>query len=820
MRALLKATLFVLLAHYSFAQIPAGYYDNAEGQTGYSLKTTLYNIINDHTDLGYSALWTIYEESDVRADGKVWDMYSDCNFTFVTDQDGGSGGTVECDKYNREHTFPQSWFGGSGTIRNDAFHVIPADKKVNGVRGNFAFGEVTNATYTSLNGSKLGPNTISGHSGTVFEPIDEYKGDIARGLLYVATRYQNLIAGWEANDSDGDAMLNGTSDQVFETWAMNMLIEWHTNDPVSQKEIDRNNAIYSYQGNRNPFIDHPEYVACIWLNQCENTPTPTITLTESLTDFGSVNFGEVSATQQYTIAGSDLTTAITITASESFEISLVDNAVDFTNEIVLAPTAGAVSTTTIFVRFNPITDANAAVNGIISHTCTGAVSQTINVSGTENTTTNGTPQITIDASLSDFGSVDFGNVSASQQYSVEAADLTEDLVITASESFEIALTDTDADFTNQLILTPTDGAVATTTIFVRFNPASDANGIIDGTITHTSTGASTKTITISGVEHAEAVPTITVNENLVDFGEVLQGARSALQQYTVSASLLTGNLTITAPASFLVGLQDDEQAFDQTVVLAPTNGEITETAIFVVFAPSEMEIGTINGNITHETVGATSQTIAVSGTATEPIVPQINFSFQSRATELTSSFEVTLFSSETPNKVFDLSVQLGQNSTLNYGTHFTTVPAMNSGQLTINWQEGNNTATFDIVLNEVAIDNTQEQQLIFEIGEQTAYTIGDNHTFTLSVLAEEVINGVDKVPNGWMIYPNPATNQLSFEGISQPFEYTITDLTGKILLSEKGSGNIEIGLNDLNEGIYILIINSGKEKLITRINKQ
>lgn len=381
MRVTLYISILLLTSFCSYAQIPSGYYDDANGKTGYTLKTSLYNTIKGHTDKGYSALWDLYETSDKRADGFVWDIYSDCNLEFVNDQDPGSGGTVECDKFNREHTFPQSWFGGSGIMRNDPFHVLPTDKKVNGIRGNFAYGEVSNPSYTSLNKSKLGPNTIAGHLGTVFEPIDEYKGDIARGYFYMATRYEDIISGWETNDSDGGAMLNGTSDQVYENWALEMLIAWHNTDPVSPKEIDRNNVIYEYQNNRNPFIDHPEYVASIWRGG--ETSNPSINITASLMDFGSVAFGEVSATQSYIVSGTELTSDIDIISNNGFEISLMDIDSDYTTSLTLTKSSGLVTTTSIFVRFKPTSDSNSSVSGTITHSSNGVTDLVLPVNGTE-----------------------------------------------------------------------------------------------------------------------------------------------------------------------------------------------------------------------------------------------------------------------------------------------------------------------------------------------------------------------------------------------------------------------------------------------------
>lgn len=267
--SLFTLNLFVICC---FAQAPAGYYDSATG-TGYALKTQLYSIIAPHTELTYTpGLWDLYYTSDVRADGKVWDIYSNCNFIFgrfdVTggNQDDGTGGTVECQKYNREHTFPKSWFANGTPMFSDAFHVMPTDKKDNSMRGNLAYGKVGTATFTTSNGSKIGNCIAPNYPYTlqVFEPADEYKGDVARNYFYMATCYQNVISSWQTIQANGDTVLDGTSDKVFEQWYLDLMYSWHIADPVSSKETNRNNAVYAVQGNRNPFIDHPEWVFKIW----------------------------------------------------------------------------------------------------------------------------------------------------------------------------------------------------------------------------------------------------------------------------------------------------------------------------------------------------------------------------------------------------------------------------------------------------------------------------------------------------------------------------------------------------------------------------
>jgi hypothetical protein len=138
------------------------------------------------------------------------------------------------------------------------FHIYPTDGKVNGERSNFPYGEVAIASITTQNGSKLGSSATLDYSGTVFEPIDEYKGDLARGYFYMCTRYMGEDAGWSA------AAGQMTSKAEILPWGLALLLSWHHADSVSTKEINRNNSIYQIQHNRNPFIDNPQWADSIW----------------------------------------------------------------------------------------------------------------------------------------------------------------------------------------------------------------------------------------------------------------------------------------------------------------------------------------------------------------------------------------------------------------------------------------------------------------------------------------------------------------------------------------------------------------------------
>ncbi len=254
-------TVFILLAIKINAQIPAGYYNSAQGLTGASLKTALHNIIKNHNSVSYSSLWNHFQNTDKKPNGKVWDIYSDIpggtppyEFTFSTDQCGSYSGEGIC--YNREHSWPQSWFSSATTPSSDLFHIYPTDGYVNNIRSNYSYGDVSTPSWTSQNGSMLGSCSDAGFSQTVFEPIDEYKGDLARGYFYMSTRYQSEDASWSSSD--------GTNKSTILPWQVDVLLRWSHQDPVSSKEIDRNNAIYQIQNNRNPFIDNPQWVDSIW----------------------------------------------------------------------------------------------------------------------------------------------------------------------------------------------------------------------------------------------------------------------------------------------------------------------------------------------------------------------------------------------------------------------------------------------------------------------------------------------------------------------------------------------------------------------------
>ncbi len=314
----------------TFAQAPANYYNGTAGLTGAALKSQLKTIItNGHTDNGYGGLWTGYQTTDrdyfYENDGSVLDIYSErpnaadpYNFTITSGQCGSSGYAGEGDCYNREHIVPQSLFNEASPMKNDIHFIRPTDGKVNGMRSNYPFGVVGNASYTSLNGSKLGTSVSAGYSGVVFEPIDAFKGDVARMIFYFVTRYETQLSGFSSGN-----MLGGSAFPGLQTWELNQLLAWHNADPVSAEEIARNNASYAYQNNRNPYIDNPSYVGQIWGTPVVDNqpPTAATNLTANNPTINSIALSWTAATDNTAVAVYDiyangaLKTSVTATAA-------------------------------------------------------------------------------------------------------------------------------------------------------------------------------------------------------------------------------------------------------------------------------------------------------------------------------------------------------------------------------------------------------------------------------------------------------------------------------------------------------------------------
>ena len=271
--------LLGFLFSLGLAQAPANYYNGTEGLTGAPLKTKLSQIISaGAVDRGYDGLYTGYPTTDsdhyYENDGSVLDIYSENPtgtdpYTYRHGIKKCGNYSVEGDCYNREHVIPQSFFNEQAPMRGDIHFVRPTDGKVNGMRSNYPFGAVSSPSFTSKNGTKVGPSSSLGYGGTVAEPIDEFKGDIARMVFYFVTRYESRLASFSTGN-----MLGGSAYPGLQAWERDVLLAWSAQDPVSPTEIERNNASYAFQNNRNPFIDNPQWVQQIWGTQTLDTQAP------------------------------------------------------------------------------------------------------------------------------------------------------------------------------------------------------------------------------------------------------------------------------------------------------------------------------------------------------------------------------------------------------------------------------------------------------------------------------------------------------------------------------------------------------------------
>ena len=357
----------------ALAEAPAGYYNGAANKSGKSLLQALNAKVGPHTTVSYNGLLDLYKTSDVYPNGKIWDMYSTKEWNPGTTC-GNYSRVGDC--YNREHSFPKSWFDDASPMVSDAYHIYPTDGKVNGQRSNFPYGECANGTYLASNGNirplgKLGNSTFAGYSGKVFEPDDQYKGDFARSYFYMAAAYFDRIASWDS------PMLAGNNYPAFSSWAINLLLKWHRQDPVSQKEIDRNEVVYRRQRNRNPFIDHPELAEHIWGNKQNVAWTPNgdaepeivLPAQGASVDFGVSGLGH-AITRNIVVRTINATAATSVAVSgAAFKASASSLAASATN---------SANGTPLTITFTP--NAEGVFSGSVTLT-SGSLSRTVALAG-------------------------------------------------------------------------------------------------------------------------------------------------------------------------------------------------------------------------------------------------------------------------------------------------------------------------------------------------------------------------------------------------------------------------------------------------------
>ena len=338
--------IFTLLIQsiVSMAKVPAGYYYYAKNKKQIELKTALNTYCKPLRELdygpGFGFTWEGFYLTDRNADNSIVDIYSDSVRYF--------NGFSSVNGLHIEHSFPKSWWGGyNNGAYKDLFHLYPADALTNSTKNDLPLGEVT-GTPTFYNGkSKIGKNGFGiTYTDNCFEPADEYKGDFARSYFYVATVYQELYPLFAS------PMLDNNSYPVWKNWALDLLMKWHSQDPVSPKELTRIEAVYNIQGNRNPFIDYPDLADYIWGNRKEEVyPFPEETEPFLLTpragdviDLGVILSGD-TRTQKIKIQG--------VNINSDLQVSLLKNDASFQLSTSAITPAHAFSGVDISLTFSP-----------------------------------------------------------------------------------------------------------------------------------------------------------------------------------------------------------------------------------------------------------------------------------------------------------------------------------------------------------------------------------------------------------------------------------------------------------------------------------
>mgnify|MGYP000845342851 CR=1 FL=1 len=344
-------SIFLLISLTLMAQPDPAYYESAIGKSDKALKTALYNIIKVGNRLSYgsgsNSTWAGFEKSDLHPNGYVWDMYSNNKVYFPGNGQAAAG-------MNIEHSVAKSWWGGGkNDAYKDLYHLNPSNIQANSARGSYPMGINNGGTFN--NGViKVGKNTFgTEYSGLCFEPLDEYKGDFARAYLYMFTCYENLS--WTGTSAP-TMIKSGETWPMLKPWAKELLVSWSRQDPVSEKEINRANAIYEFQRNRNPYIDYPELVEHLWgdkVGQPFSTGDVEYPYLSMPTAGYQVNFGTVAyqhtTTAEISIKGHNLNGDLTLSISgENMEqFSLPANKIskeDAENGFILQVTYNASAT--------------------------------------------------------------------------------------------------------------------------------------------------------------------------------------------------------------------------------------------------------------------------------------------------------------------------------------------------------------------------------------------------------------------------------------------------------------------------------------------
>ena len=570
--------------------------DYSSCQTAYNnnnasgLLTALRTITSPGSSGSYDALWNTYKSAYVRADGYMFDYYSSItNYRPGTDQAGSYG--KEGDVYNREHSIPKSWWGGSTSNQGaDPYIVVPTDGYVNGARSNFTFGMVNVAEKTFSNSKKGSGKQEWGYTGTVFEPDDSVKGDFARIYYYAIAKY-SASSGWTTGD--GSKCFSGSSSTNFglTNYAIKLFSYWSELDPVSEWEMSVNDKVSAIQGNRNPFIDHPEYANVLWGTNSDYTQ-----YTHGVPSSDGIS---ISKTEAFLISNN--TTTISATSTDSSTISWTTSNSNVVSLSSSSSASGASITLTAGSAGTATVTARATIGGeTYEKTCSIEVAATKQVTSIEISTpktnykvdddfvkptvtatyNDGTnSEVTSSASFTGFDMSVAGNytVTVSYSYGGVAKSTTYQISVKQSGGGEPGeLVELDIDFT---------GSKSSDT---------DSEGNVWSTTGNFTTG--------SGYLRLNSSDTYISNSPAlcVDTAETM----------TIKATLRTYG-GVSSQSLRITAYNEDEEVISNTLVLSPTNSTLTEYSGTLTFTNSEdheVTIKAYSGN--NNSLGISGMTVS------------------------------------------------------------------------------------------------------------------------------------------------------------------------------------------------------------------
>jgi endonuclease I len=310
-----------MMTEAAFANVPLNYYSSLKGLKKDALKTAVYNIIKNATVLSYGSgagkTWEGFYSTDRRTDNSAVDRYSNDVRYFTYEGAVVSG-------MNIEHSFPKSWWGGTENQSYcDLYNLMPCESTINSSKSNYPMGAVTKVTTT--NGcTKIGTGN---NNYMLWEPADKWKGDFARGYMYMATAYQNLT--WTG--SQALEILSQGDYPTLQQWAYSLYIKWAKADAPDSVEIARNEVVNKIQGNRNPFVDFPNLMEYIWGDSTDAAFNP-----ETTVKSGTVTSGPVTPTEtkkysaNFTSESGECTTEVTTPSASGVSIWTRSNSYGWT----------------------------------------------------------------------------------------------------------------------------------------------------------------------------------------------------------------------------------------------------------------------------------------------------------------------------------------------------------------------------------------------------------------------------------------------------------------------------------------------------------